>query len=193
MRSLKRVENTARIASRRFSKGIICNIITGSALVSFIQASNLIPKGLEFSQNSDVAFSFKRQRVFVVPSYNFDEMRMLASDAGLIIPATGGRSFIPNPNKLQLDPEEQRVSSVFSYERELRKKDALYQFLQQNMIMAAVQAKSLPKDILAFLNKVDVVIDSIDTGQAVRGDFVPKTGTIPGDYASWADGDLYDR
>lgn len=193
MRSLKRVENTARIASRRFSKGIICNIITGDALVSFIQASNLIPKGLEFSQNFGVAFSFKRQRVFVVPSYNFDELTILASDAGLLIPTTQTRSSTPDPTKSQLDPEEQRINSVFSYERELRKKDILYQFLQQNMIMVSVSAQSLPKNLLTFLKNVDVVIDSIDTGQAVRGDFVPKTGSLPGDYTSWRDGTLYDR
>ena len=193
MRSLKRVENTARIASRRFSKGIICNIITGDALVSFIQSSNLIPKGLEFSATPGIAFSYKRGRVFVVPSYNFEEMKKLASDAGLLIPTTGGRNFTSDPNKLQLDPEEQKINSVFSYERELRKKDTLYQFLQQNMIMVSIQAKSLPKEMLAYLKNVDVVIDSIDTGQAVRGDFVPKTGSIPGDYASWAEGNLYDR
>jgi hypothetical protein len=193
MRSLKKVENNSRIASRRFSKGIICNIITGTAMVSFIQASGLVPKGLEFFQNSDVAYSYRRQRVFVVPSYNYDEMRRLAADAGLMFPATADTGFIQNPGRTSLTEEQQKTYSVFTLEREVRKKDILYQFLQQNMIMVAIQSKYLPKDMLSYLKDVDVIIDSIDTGQAVRGDFVNKSRSLPGDYTSWADGTLYDR
>jgi hypothetical protein len=180
MRSLKKVEQGARIASRRFSKGIICRIISGELLVGFLQASGLVPKGLEFTDNVRYAVSLKRQRVFVVPLYNYPELEVLAGEAGVgSIPSSG-------PPAVPLNPEEERVASVFKFEREVRKKDILYDFLQQNMIMVAINLGSLPKDgLLRMVESCDVIIDSIDSGQASRGDFVFKTAKIIGDYETW--------
>jgi hypothetical protein len=180
MRSLKKLDQGARTASRRFSKGILCRIISGEALIGYLQANGLVPKGLEFTDSVKYAVSLRRQRVFVVPVYNYPELEVLVEQAGLgSIPSSG-------PSANPLNPAEKKVASVFKYQRELRKKDILYDFLQQNMIMVAVNLGSLPKDgLLRMVESCDVIIDSIDSGQASRGDFVFKTAKIIGDYETW--------
>jgi hypothetical protein len=50
----------------------------------------------------------------------------------------------------------------------------------------AINLSSLPKSgWLKMIENCDVVIDSIDSGQASRGDFVFKTTKIRGDYENW--------
>ena len=190
MRSLRKVEHNARIASRRFSKGIVCRIIQGKPLLQYMQASGLVPRGLEFQENFELAYSPRRGRVFVIPLHDYNQFLTIAAEAGYgkVSDSLGNTPRVASAN--EDDPDAARLRSVFEYERNLRSKDILYNFLKDHMVVVAINVGNIPKDgLLSMLSKVDVIIDTVDTGQDCRGDFVSKTEKYSNENRSWADND----
>jgi hypothetical protein len=189
MNNNRKVEHNARIASRRFSKGIVCKIIQGQAIVQFLQSAGLVPFGLEFTTMPDVAYSKNRHRVFVIPNYNYPDLVRIANDAGIgSSPTQTFKNFSETSTAKEdevVDPQEQKIRSVFELERLARKKDVLIDFLKQNMIVVSIDPQTIPKNLDIMLKKVDVVIDSIDLSQATRGDLVPTTTKLGNDSARW--------
>lgn len=177
MRPFKKAEASAKIASRRFSKGIVCKIITGVSIIDFMVSSNLIPQGMTIL-DKEIAYSSVRNRVFVVPLYNYEEFQELAGDAGLALKP--GQSQTTKPVTL-----EDKKQSPFELRKELKRQEPLLNFLKQNMIMVAINPLTIPKNIPELIKKVDVLVDSIDTTQAINGEFVYRTTPLANDYRDW--------
>jgi hypothetical protein len=177
MRAFKKAETNAKLASRRFSKGIVCKIIRGARVIDFIVSTNLIPQGMIFPDN-EIAYASNRNRVFVIPLYNDEEFQQLVADAGL--------SFKPGQSQTNAPvPFEDKKQSPFQLQRELKRQEPLLNFLRQNMIMVAINPLTIPKNLPANIKKVDVLVDSIDTSQAINGEFVYKTTTYNNEYRDW--------
>jgi hypothetical protein len=177
MRAFKKAEANAKLASRRFSKGIVCRIIKGARVIDFIVSSNLVPQGLIFP-DIEIAYASNRNRVFVVPLYNYEEFEQLIGEAGLSLRL--GQSQNPAPT-----PPNNEKQNAFQLQKELRRQEPLLNFLKQNMIMVAINPLTIPKNLPANIKKVDVLVDSIDTSQAINGEFVYTTTTYTNEYKDW--------
>jgi hypothetical protein len=177
MRAFKKVETNAKLASRRFSKGIVCKIIKGARVIDFMISNQIVPVGLIFPDN-EIAYASNRNRVFVIPLYNYEEFEQLVADAGL--------SFKPgqSQNSIPTTPGNEEQSAL-RLQKELRRQEPLLNFLEQNMIMVAINPLTIPKNLLANIKRVDVLVDSIDTSQAINGEFVYTTTTYTNEYKDW--------
>ncbi len=176
MSLINKTELNAKKAARRFSKGIVCRIITGAPMVSFMVQEGIIPKNIQIT-NPEIAFASARSRVFVIPVYNFPELIEAARYAGINMPNKDNQST-------QADPEPV-ASGLLDSQRTLRRQEPLIKFLKQNVIMVAIQRSSIPKGILKSLFNQDVLIDSIDSSQAVYGDLIYRNSTMVKDYLEW--------
>jgi hypothetical protein len=155
-----------------------------------MQSNGLVPRGLEFLENFELAYSYRRGRVFVIPLHDYDQFLTIAAQAGYgkVSDSLGNTPRVASAN--EDDPDEARLRSVFEYERSLRSKDILYNFLKDHMIVVAINVGNIPKDgLITMLRQVDVIIDTVDTGQDCRGDFVSKTEKYRDENRSWADND----
>ena len=182
MKAIRRLEKNSKIASRRFSKSIVCRILTGP-VVGFIIANNLLPPGIVFN-DINVAYSSNKNRVVIIPLFDFPDYEEVLALAGLGFSSqqdqtAGSKGII----------DSYGFKDLLQAEHALRKKEPLLKFLKQNMIVAAVNPVTIPKNLPRLLadGSLDIIIDSIDTTQSVYGTFVPRSRTDTSGNEQWND------
>ena len=182
MKGIQGVEARAKLASRRFSKGITARIAAGRDLVNFIQYNGLVPAGLTF-EDPAFAFSMRRSRAFVIPTYSIPELESITKQAG--ISAIVGAAQDPVTVENFTTNKNQPAGGIHGLESKLRREESLLQFLKQNLVMVYINQQSLPKNLPEILKSMDVLIENTDTVQAVVGEVVLKNATYPNDRKQW--------
>ena len=175
MRFIKKLDKNLKTASRRFGKSIVCNIITGSPLVTFIVSYSykLIPVGMVF-EDPTIAFSLAKGKALVVPMYDYPELLEAAKIAGLSLSvgaeqdATIVRDKIDSPTRQGPDQSYQDIDSV------ARRNEPLLRFLQQKLVIVNIPINLIPKGIPEYIKSCNVLIESLDVGHSISGTLVPK-------------------
>lgn len=182
MKAIRKLEKNSKIASRRFSKSIVCRILTGP-VVGFITANNLLPPGIVFN-DIKVAYSSNKNRVIVIPLFDFPDYEEVLALSGIGFSAQQDQSV---ETRGVLD--SYGFKDLLQAEQALRKKEPLLKFLKQNMVVAVINPETLPKNLPKILAEggLDVIVDSIDTTQSVYGTFVPRSRTDTSGNEQWTD------
>lgn len=185
MRPNAKIEQKLETASRRFGKGITCIILQGP-IVKYLKESGLIPLSTVFP-NPSIALSTK-YRAFAVPMSKYKDLAIVAKQAGVTIygvsipqdqPAKS--SFIGSSQE-----DESRLDSLNDFELMILKHEPLRNFIRQNLLMIFINKTQLPNGRPGEIAKMDILVDSIDVGQAITGTLVPKSVTSNSS-AKWSD------
>lgn len=176
MRPLQKVEHNAKIASRRFSKSILCSIIEGLGIIAFMKQNLLIPTGMIV--NDEFAYSTSHNRLFVVPLSNKEEFDILVANAGLSLSTTKDQMGNSTPGTTKEEGIQDQISAA-------NRKEPLLKFLKQTMLMVAINKQDIPKDLPQVLKICNVLVESIDTSQAIAATLVPKSVAHENNSKQW--------
>lgn len=185
MRPNTKIEQKLETASRRFGKGITCIILQGP-IVKYLKESGLVPVSTVFP-NPAVALTTK-YRAFAVPMSKYEDLAVVAKQAGVTIYGVSIPQDQPAKSSFirSSEEDESRLDSLNDFELMVLKHEPLRNFLRQNLLMIFINKAQLPNGRPAEIVKMDILVDSIDVGQAISGTLVPKSFTTNSS-ARWSD------
>lgn len=162
----RKLEQAIKTSSRRFGKNTICNILSGGQIISFLQRNSLLPQG--FVVLPDYGLSPSRNRVIAVPQYDMPEVTRQFAEAGIGAVKTEQDPAAENQAPQTIDLNQ----DIYKIQKRTLASASLVELLRQVMVIVYVNN---PAEKISDIDKLDILIDSVDVMGTITGTLVPKT------------------
>ncbi len=147
------LRHQSKLDSRRFGKSVVCRIVHGP-LLAFVEQQGLSPTGIFF--NNKTGLNPSNNRMFVIPVAKYPEIERLFTDRNTQV------------------TEAVSQEDVELYEKITRSQEALIKALKQNLILITIDFGSVPENKKSgpLPEGYDVLIDSTDVNQNIKGEYI---------------------
>ncbi len=147
------LRSQAKLDSRRFGKGIVCEIVRGTIL-DFVLAKNLGPRQVFFNEYGVDVINLS---LLVIPTVKYKDIEDMS---------------------LTLDIPTSDEDSIEVVDSIIQKTNDLIKIIQQNIILVTIESSSLDGSNYGKNPEYyNILIDSMDVNQTIMGRYVPKTAT----------------
>ena len=160
------LRSQAKLDSRRFGKSIVCRIVYGQ-LLSFIEQQGMAPAGVFFNNTSGL--DPVNNKMFVIPVTKYDEVHRL---------------FVERNTALA---EAVKVKDIELADKISRAQESLLTAIKQNLVFITIDFGSVPESKKAGPEPegYDVLIDSTDVNQNIKGEYVYRNVGAMRETYSW--------
>lgn len=163
----------SKIDSRRFSKGVYCEILAGD-YIDVLKTNNLIPPSVDLSKENGL--DSKLLKLVAIPLPKYEELEKLSKLLNAQVANDLQDEQAAQAKRIKEDRPGFDVGDVDTLTIISAANDRLINFIKQNMILVQLN-DNMPEGKRAGLDPkfYAVEVDSIDVSQSASGFYVRKT------------------